>query len=78
MDIIEFLKQINPSMWTFLGAFLAAGLAYFSTRNKQKSDGALALADGAVSLMEQYRLANEECQEKLKKCKKTKKRKKKR
>lgn len=71
MDITNLLEQINPSMWVFLGVLVTAGLAYFSTRNKHKTEGAIALVEASVLLTEQYRLSSEECQQELQACKKS-------
>lgn len=70
MNISELLTQINPSMWAFLGVLVTAILAFFVSRHKQKSEGAITLTQGAISLMEQYRLANRECQDELQECRK--------
>ncbi len=62
--------EINPSVWAFIGVLFASVLSYLSTKKKNKLEGAATLVEAGVSLLEQYRLANEECQEELKDCKK--------
>ena len=60
--------EINPSVWAFIGVIGAAFLSYLSTRRKYRSEGASMLVDAGVSLIEQYRLANEECRKELEDC----------
>ena len=65
---MELILELNPSVWAFIGIIGAAMLSYLSTRSKYKNEGASSLVEAGVSLMEQYRLANEECQEELEEC----------
>ena len=62
--------EINPSVWAFIGVIGAALLSYLSTRSKYRNEGASSLVDAGVSLVEQYRIANEECEMKLEECQK--------
>lgn len=65
---METTLEINPSVWAFIGVIGAALLSYLSTRSKYRNEGASTLVDAGVSLIEQYRLANEECRKELKEC----------
>lgn len=65
---METTLEINPSVWAFIGVIGAALLSYLSTRSKYRNEGASTLVDAGVSLIEQYRLANEECREELEEC----------